>query len=266
MRALLPILILLSIPAWAERPRHTVHLKSVGRVEKSAPRPKALRARVRAAQPRAVAIPQAPAVIQVNLLDPSNVVWLVTTERYPVGTRISPFVVFPDGFEIPLDTVELSEAVPAGSSFVLPNIRRFGDFWPIGLLTYGAVITMGGSDSQVAADFPVAASRNYEDVLAMVPRIATTAEGVSDGDFVLNIRGEFTAEEPYVAIEDFVAPRSAVRVVSATEITVNLSRVPGLDLASMWDALLTVGQSGWSDTAIYRHLPASPGSYRPAPE
>jgi hypothetical protein len=156
--------------------------------------------------------------------------------------------------------------VPAGSSFVLPNVRRFGDFWPAGLLTYGAVITIGGSDSQVAADFPVAATRSYEDVQAMVPRIATTVEAVGDGDFILSIRGEFTAEEPYVAIEDFVAPRSAVRVVSASEITVNLRLVPGLDLGSMWDALLTVGQSGWSDTAIYRHLPARPGSYRPAPE
>lgn len=266
MRALFSILLLLSLPAWAQRSRHTVDLKSVGRVEKSAPRPKALRARVRSAQPRATAIPQAPAVIQTNLLDPSNVVWLVTTERYPVGTKISPFIVFPDGFEIPLDTVELSEAVPAGSSFVLPNIRRFGDFWPAGLLTYGAVITMGGTDSQIAADFPVTAARDFEDVQAMVPRIATTAEGVSDGDFVLSIRGEFTADEPYVAIEDFIAPRSAVRVVSATEMTVNLSLVPGLDLGSMWDALLTVGQSGWSDTAIYRHLPARPGSYRPAPD
>jgi hypothetical protein len=220
---------------------------------------------MRAAQPRAAAIVQAPAVIQTNLLDPSNVVWLVTTERLPIGARISPFILFPDGFEIPLDTVTLSEPVDAGSSFALPNIRRFGDFWPAGLTTYGAVITVGGADTQVAADFPVAWARTYDDVQAMVPRIATTTEGVSDGDMVLSIRGDFTADAPLVAIEDFIVPRGAVRV-SASEITVNLSRVPGLDLSTMWDALLTVAQAGWSDTVIYRHLPARPGSYRPAPE
>lgn len=266
MRALLPILLLVVLPAFPQnRPRKAVELNRVGRVEKSAARPKGLRARARTAEPRAAAIAQAPAVIQTNLLDASNVVWLVTTEALPAGTRISPFIVFPDGFEIPLDTVELSEAVGAGESFVLPNIRRFGDFWPIGLLTYGAVINTGGRNSQVAADFPVAATRNYDDTQAMVPRIATTAEGVSDGDMVLSIRGEFTADGPLVVIEDLVVPATAVRV-SPSEITVNLSLVPGLDLASMWDSLLTVAQSGWSDTAIYRHTPARPGSYRPAPE
>jgi hypothetical protein len=57
-----------------------------------------------------------------------------------------------------------------------------------------------------------------------------------------------------VAIEDLIVPAGAIRV-SPSEITVNLSRVPGLDLTSMWDALLTVAQAGWSDTAIYRHIP-----------
>jgi hypothetical protein len=266
MRALLPILLLAALPAFPQhRARNTVDLSRLSRAEKSTARPKAARPRVRAAEPRATAIVQAPAVVQINLLDPSNVVWLVTTEPLPAGTRISPYIVFPDDFEIPLDTVQLDEPVNAGASFVLPNIRRFGDFWPSGLLTYGAVITIGGQTSQVSADFPVASFRNYEDVQAMVPRIETTAEGINDRDFLLSIRGAFTAEDAYVAIEDFIVPRSAMRL-SPSEITVNLSRVPGLDLASMWDALLTVGQSGWSDTAIYRHVPARPGSYRPAPE
>lgn len=198
-------------------------------------------------------------------MDASNVVWLVTTERLPAGSRISPYIVFPDDFEIPLDTVELSEPVEPGASFVLPNIRRFGDFWPSGLLTYGATITVGGRTSQVSADFPVASSRDYESTVAMVPRIETTAEGISDRDMLLSIRGAFTEDDPHVAIEDIIVPRSAIRL-SPSEITVNLSRVPGLDLASMWDALLTVAQSGWSDTAVYRHTPARPGSYRPAPQ
>ena len=268
MRALLPIFLVLSLPAFsAGRERKAIDLSRAGRVQpKAAPRVKAMKPRVRAVEPRATAIVQAPAVVQVNILDASNVVWLVATERLPVGTLISPYLVFPDGFEIPLDTVELSEPAEAGSSFVLPNIRRFGDFWPVGLLTYGATITVGGRETQTAADFPVFASRNYDDTQAMVPRIATTTEGVSDGNMMLSIRGDFLSDEPLVAIEDYIVPANAVRVVSASEIVVNLSRVPGLDLASMWDALLTVAQAGWSDTAIYRHTPARPGSYRPAPE
>jgi hypothetical protein len=266
MRAFLSILLVLSLPAFsAQHQRKVVDLSRAGRVQKSAARPKTMKARVRAAESKAAAIVQAPAVIQTNLLDPSNVVWLVTTQPLPVGTVVSPFIVFPDGFEIPLDSVELSEAVDTGASFVLPNIRRFGDFWPAGLLTYGAVITVGGRDSQVAADFPVFSARNYDDVQAMVPRITTTTEGVSDGNMILSIRGAFTADAPLVAIEDYIVPAGAIQV-SPSEITVNLSRVPGLDLASMWDGLLTVAQSGWSDTAIYRHMPAAPGSYRPAPE
>ncbi len=254
MRALLPILFLLSLPAFSQHQRHVVELSRAGRVAKAAARPKAMKSRIRAAEPKAVTIVQAPAVVQVNILDASNVVWLVTTERLPAGTQISPYIVFPDGFEIPLDTVELSEAVDAGTSFVLPNIRRFGDFWPAGLLTYGAVITTGGRDTQVSADFPVLSARSFDDVQVMVPRIATTAEGVSDGNMILSIRGVFTADAPLVAIEDFIVPAGAIRV-SPSEITVNLSRVPGLDLASMWDGLLTVAQAGWSDTAIYRHIP-----------
>jgi hypothetical protein len=254
MRALLPILLLLSLPAFSQHQRKVVELSRAGRVQKAAARPGTMQPRARAAEPRATAIVQAPAVVQINILDASNVVWLVTTERLPAGTQISPYIVFPDGFEIPLDTVELSEPVDAGTSFVLPNIRRFGEFWPAGLLTYGAVITTGGRNTQVSADFPVASTRSYEDVQAMVPRIATTAEGVSDGDLMLSIRGVFTSDVPLVAIEDFIVPPGAMGV-SPSEITVYLSRVPGLDLASMWDALLTVAQAGWSDTAIYRHTP-----------
>jgi len=34
----------------------------------------------------------------------------------------------------------------------------------------------------------------------------------------------------------------------------------------MREFLLTVGQSGWSDTAVFRHLPPRPGTYNPAPQ
>jgi hypothetical protein len=263
MKTLLPLLLVLAAPGFSQRPRHIVDLSSIGQAQKTASRARPMRPRIRGAEAKASMAP-APAVIQANLMDASNVVWLVTTDRLPAGTQISPFLVLPDGQELWMDTVALSAPVDAGSSFVLPNIRRFGDFWPGGLLTFGAVVTVGGRDTETLTDFPVASARIYDDLAVMVPRITTTSEGVTNGDLTLSIRGAFTADAPSVVFEDIVAPASAVRV-SASEITVNLSQVPGLDLSSMWDALLTVGQAGWSDTAIFRHTPARPGSYRPAP-
>src|SRR5262249_39340610 len=138
MKTLLPVLLALTAPAFPQRPRHIVDLNSVGQAQKTAPRSRAARPHLRAAEAKATIVP-APAVIQTNLMDASNVVWLVTTDRLPAGTQITPFLVLPDDQELWMDTVSLSEAVAAGSSFVLPNIRRFGDFWPSGLLTFGAI-------------------------------------------------------------------------------------------------------------------------------
>jgi hypothetical protein len=204
-------------------------------------------------------------VVQINLLDASNVAWFVTAEGLPRGARISPFIVLPDGTEIPLNTMSLTQDVAAGESFDLPNIRKFGPFWPSGLLTYGVQVDSNGKTTQAAADFPVAAARNYDDVTNMVPRISAWSEGLSNRDVILTIGGAFTSDRAYVLLEDLVAPPAAIRV-SPNEIAVNLSRVPGLDLGVMQELLLTVGQSGWCDTAIFRHTPPRPGTFNTAPQ
>ena len=258
--------ILFIAPVWSQHARRSVDLTTIAQPESrsfkrgvSRIRPLAL-----SATPNAAAPLQAPGVIQTNLFDASNVVWFVTAEKLPSGTRISPFLVFPDQSELPLDSVSLTEEVAPGTSFDLPNIRRFGPFWPAGLLTYGVAVNINGRETQAVADFPVASARNYDDVTRMVPRISSSAEGVTNRDVILSIRGTFRSDPAYVLLEDLVVPSSAVRV-SSSEIAVNLSRVPGLDLASMWEYLLTVGQSGWCDTAIFRHTPARPGTYNQAP-
>ncbi len=264
MRPLICTLLLMA-PAWAGHTRQTVDTSRSAQPARRTVRPAVSRTRAAASLGKKAATPvQAPGVIQTNLMDASNVVWFVTAEALPRGTEIYPFVVFPDGTEMPLEGITLTEDLAAGESFDMPNVRKFGPFWPSGLMTYGVVVVVDGSDTQTAADFPVAAARNYDDVTRMVPRIASTFEGVSDGNMVLSIRGTFTSERPYVLLEDMVVPRAAVQL-SDSEIRVNLSAVPGLDLSVMQELLLTVGQSNWCDTAVFRHLPAAPGTYNAAP-
>src|SRR5262249_14906706 len=140
-------------PAWADNPRRTM---DTSRISQPAAR-SARRMTARAAPGGADAntLPQAPGVVQTHLVDASTIVWFVTAERLPRGSQISPFVVLPGGSEIALDALTMTEDVPAGSSFDLPNIRKFGPFWPPGLLTYGVVVTINGRDTQTSADFPV---------------------------------------------------------------------------------------------------------------
>jgi len=256
-------LFLLVAPAWPQQRRQTVDTSRIAeRVQREA-RPLTLHGRM-AVDGNAAVIPQAPGVIQTNLLDASNIVWFVTAERLPRGARITAFLTLPDGTEIPLDTLSLNNDVAAGASFDLPNIRKFGSFWPQGLLTYGVEVNVNGRISQTAADFPVGTFRDYDSVTNMVPRISSLNEGLSDRDVLLTISGAFTNDVPYVLIEDLPVPASAVRV-SPTQIVVNLSKVSGLDLGLLQELLLTVGQSGWCDTIVFRHTPPRTGSYNPAP-
>ena len=258
--------VLLIAPVWGQSPRRTVDAGRVAQAERRVDRPARVRARgaLLAGESQASAPGQAPGVIQTNLLDASNLVWFVTVDKLPAGTALSPFVVFPDGTEMPLTGFTLTEDVAAGSSFDMPNIRKFGQFWPEGLMTYGMTVTLRGRDTQAAADFPVFSARDYDSVAKMVPRITTNSEFVTNGDAMVRVQGAFTSDMVYVVLDDLVAPRGAVRV-SPTEITVNLSKVPGLDLGVMREFLLTVGQGGWSDTAVFRHTPGRPGTYNPAP-
>ena len=62
-----------------------------------------------------------------------------------------------------------------------------------------------------------------------------------------------------------VAPASAISLVSAGEIDVDLSQIQGLDLTSSDTLFVTVSQAGFSDTVEYRYLPGAPGSFNLAP-
>src|SRR5262249_27551538 len=161
----------LSAPTWAEHPRRTVNTTQVA--QPAARSGRRMTPRIAAVSgANANPLPQAPGVVQTNLLDASNIVWFVTADRLPRGSQISPVVILPGGSQIALDTLTMTEDIAPGASFDLPNIQKFGPFWPQGLLTYGVVVTINGRDTQTAADFPVNASRNFDDVSQMIPRIA----------------------------------------------------------------------------------------------
>jgi hypothetical protein len=259
-------LLLMTSPGWSEAPRRTVPTARIARPAGRLSRSQAVHPRVAAGNANAAQqLPQAPGVIQMNLLDESHIAWFVTAAPLSKGTQILPFIIFPDGTQMPLVGSELTDDAPAGSSFDLPWIRNLSQFWPTGFLTYGVLVNSGNGDMQAAADFPVGFARNYDDLALFVPRVVSTSESVaSNGDVILSIRGVFSSGFPYVLFDDRVAPSSAIRL-TASEIQVNLSQVPSLDLSGLADILLTVGQDGWSDTAIFRHTPFRPGSYNPAP-
>ena len=153
--------LLLIFPAWPQSTRRTMETARIVRPSGRTLRSLAVGPRAALAAPDAAQVlPQAPGVIQMNLLDASHVTWFVTAERLPKGTVISPFIMFPDRSEIPLEALELTDDAPAGSSFDLPQIRNFSSFWPAGFLTYGVLVNVGNGDLQAAADFPVGFARN----------------------------------------------------------------------------------------------------------
>jgi hypothetical protein len=160
----------------------------------------------------------------------------------------------------------LQDNVPAGSSYLLPSVTSFGDLWSDGVITYVVFVTANGKDSQAAADFGVGVARSYADLQNVQPLIASTVQGIGAGnDVTLAIKGSFTTDAPFVALDDIIVPSTAI-TVSGKEIDVDLSKVPGLDLTAMGDYALTVGQAGWSDTLVYRYVPGAPGTFTLAPK
>jgi hypothetical protein len=258
--------IALSVPVWAAQPtRHMIDRSQLAARTDRGVRPHLANRLGAHFQADASAPVQAPGVLQLNPKDSLNTAWFVTTAVIPNGSTLTAYLVLPDGTQVPLDTLNATGDIQPGQSFALPNIQ-FGDFWPFGVTTYSVTVHINGRDTQAAADFTVGDARQYSDLSSVVPLItSTTRQLAGNRDLMLLISGQFTTDPAYVVFEDTVAPQSAIRV-SANQITVDMSQVPGLDLASAQNLLVTVGQDGWADTTVYRHIPPSPGSYNPAPQ
>ena len=213
----------------------------------------------------ATAVTQAPGVVQLEYLNGTVSAWFVSTATIPKGSSIALTVAHDNGTEIDCDALNISADVGPGQSYLLPNISSFGDLWSSGVVTYAVFLTINGKDSQSAADFGVGVARTYSDLQSVQPLIASASQSIGAGkDVTVAIKGKFSGDAPYVALDDTLVPAGAI-TLSATEIDVNLSKVPGLDLTAFSEYALTVGQAGWSDTLVYRYIPGAPGTFNLAP-
>ena len=256
-----PTLIVLSLslvsPAvWGEYHRRPADQSLVERSGRSA---RTLARRAAGVRPKDVAVKdaappqQAPGVVQINLLDASHPAWFVATDVIPKGSTLTAFLVFPDNKDAALDVLTATSDIQPGQSIALPGIH-FGDFWPLGITSYEVDVNINGTVSVTTMEIPVGDSWAFADLPKLAPLVTSTTTQLTGGNVVLAIRGVFTGDPVYVAIEDIVVPRSAIQVGQG-QITVNLGQVEGFDLASLQDLLLTVGQNTFCDTAVYRYVP-----------
>lgn len=198
---------------------------------------------------------QAPGVVQFNLFDESRTTWFVTTETIPRGSTIAPFIILPGKIEFQLESRKLTEDIPAGASLVLPSFRRFTDFWPPGIVTYEVVVYIGGVETHAISDYPVRVYRGTDDVLKLVPLVFSVSQVQEGATPVMLMKGVFFNDSPKIVMEDFVVPSEAVIRFTSSEIAVDLTKVPRLDLGLLQEFLVTIGQSGWCDTIVFRFVP-----------
>jgi len=255
--------IALTLPsAWAQHTRHIISPSSLARSGARGSHSLAPRARKLA---DATAVTQAPGVVQLEYLNGTVIAWFVSTGTIPKGSSIALTVAHDNGTEIDGDALNITADVGPGQSYLLPNVNSFGDLWSSGVITYAVFVTINGKDSQAATDFGVGVARSYSDLQSVQPLIVSASQSISGGkDVILAIKGTFSGDAPYVALDDVLVPAAAI-TVSTTEIDLNLSKVPGLDLSAFSEYALTVGQAGWSDTLVYRYIPGAPGTFNLAP-
>ncbi len=277
-RLLFAVLIALIIPsAWGQIPRrsdnglygasntnqhaHALHARSLGRSKK-------------AVTPKATSPAPAPGVVTVHL-EPSSgamTAYFVNTSTIPAGSTITGWLtLLDDDSFIDFDQFTLPSDMPAGSLTFLPQISAFGDLWQQASFDY-TVFVIDPSGNQLEADGFAEVGEPYDfSVLPFIePVLVSTNQTIASTlDVVVKVSGYFTPDTPNVVLSDvsfiYLVPATAVTMVSSSEIDIDLSQVPGLDLTSLDDLLLSVSQAGFADTIVYRYVPAAPNTYNPAP-
>ncbi len=209
-------------------------------------------------------VPQAPGVLQINLLDRTRPAWFVTTGVIPKGSTVFAYVVPPGDTYLSLGPLVVDEDIPPGRSFALPSLADVGTFWPAGVNTYDVVVEINGVSMHCAADFTTGGQRNYDDLGVVVPLIYGWSEDISKRHIQLTIQGEFTDDPVSLVLEDLAVPDHAISK-NGNVVVVDLSQVPGLALDRYQNLLLTVAQGGWADTRVFTHVPFNPNNYDPAP-
>ena len=206
--------------------------------------------------------------MQIDLADPSRSSWFVSTETIPSGSTIAAFIIPPGSLQQFLQfSITLNADVQPGTSLMLPQIARLGDFWPTGVTTYDVLVKYpDGTNTHAAADFCTNCSRTFSDLQSVTPLIYDNLESLGkDTSVLVTIDGVFTADPVKVVFEGLAVSQSAISRGTNNSIIVNASQVPGFRLEAYQDFLLTVSQNGWSDTRIFTHVPFQPGTYIPSP-
>ncbi len=231
------------------------------------------RAALAAPQPRASTPPSAPGVVQVFVSQGSVFATFIATSTIPKGVTFGGSVSSDNGTYIQFDDVTFNSGLAPGDYVQLPQFSHVGDLFPGGTVTYTVDVTIDQQLTESNGEFHYYYPPVYSDLQTLTPVIFTTAQSVaSNKDMMLAIKGLFTSDTPLVVLSsydqeiNFAVPTAAVTGVTANQIDIDLSQVPGLDLSSLYEYQLTVSQAGFADTLFYRYVPAAPKTFNLAPQ
>jgi hypothetical protein len=261
------------LPTWAQPQfRHGGHAAAVAPLKASGKQVGALHLNSRSALKKHAATPQAatppaPGVVQIQVVEGNVFAYFIVTSTIPAGSSVGGAITIDNNSELDFDSVQFTSDSAPGDYLVLPSFSNLGDLWPTGIVTYYVDVTMNKTMSEASSQFLSGESFSYSDLTNFAPVITGTSQKIAaNKDMILVINGVFTSDTPTVVLEATVAPASAITRVSGSEIDVNLSQVSGLDLTTLNEYLLTVGQGGFADTMLYRYAPAAPNTFNPAPQ
>lgn len=230
------------------------------------------RAALVSSQPQATAPPPAPGVVQVHVSQGNVFATFIATGAIAHGSTFGGSVSSDNGSRIDFDNVSFNSDMIPGDYVQLPQFSNVGDLFPQGTITYTVDVTINKQLTESTGQFYLVSPPVYSDLQSIQPVLYTTAQSISSTkDMMLAIKGLFTSDTPLVVLGsfdlgNFAVPASAVKSVTANEIDVDLSQVPGLDLSSLNEYLLTVSQAGFADTLVYRYVPAAPKTFNLAPQ
>lgn len=221
------------------------------------------------------ALPPGPGVVQASFYEGGVESFYVLTEIVPIGTKLKFVMTFTGDEGIDLGTREVLSDLYPGQWLRLPAINIFNRFWRQQFTTFNVVATApDGSQSVSKYDFPAAGTlRNVTGVQNLLPGIDSWREVFGDdGSITAEIKGRFLTDssvKTYVAFNGYVAPASAIQVVDANTMRVDLRAIYYYEwddqsqsmvkysapLELMLEFILTVSQDGWSDNMPFRHTP-----------
>jgi hypothetical protein len=216
-------------------------------------------------------------VVQVFLNPVSGALdaaYFIATADIPSGTQIGGSItLLDDQSAIDFQPFTLQQDLQAGSYVTLPTISNFGDvFFQAGAsFDYTVVLTpTRGASTQADGTFLLGETLANSDLPNFEPAIGSAIQSLSSsGDVILRLTGYYTGNPVQVVLSDlfsnYVVASGAI-TVSGSEVDIDMSQIQGFDLTSLDSLLVSVNDSGFTDSVAFRYLPPAPGTYNPAPQ